>query len=96
MVEVIARLRALFRRTEPAQGPTALSWGGVSLDPTLYVVATDRAHRELTPTEYRPLELFMHNPERVLSHADVPESGCESRYLAAAFSRSFYERLTGG
>jgi two-component system, OmpR family, response regulator MprA len=78
--EVMARLRAFFRRAEPVETPLPLSWGGVRLDPTLYAIAADRAHRELTPTEYRLLELFMHNPERVLSHAEIGESvwGTES------------------
>ncbi len=74
MAELIARLRALFRRIEAPERPAALSWGGVRLDPTLYAVAGDGAYRELTPTEYRLLELFMQNPERVLSHAEIDES----------------------
>ncbi len=72
--EVIARLRAFFRRAEPTEMPPPLRWGEISLDPTLYAVAADGVHRELTPTEWRLLELFMHNPERVLSHAEIGES----------------------
>lgn len=79
-IEVIARLRAFFRRAEPAQMPTPVRWNEIRLDPTLYAIAAAGAHRELTPTEYRLLELFLHNPERVLSHSEIGASvwGTES------------------
>lgn len=82
--ETVARVRALTRRRHApdrrgplascqqlSEDPIPLTWCGLKLDPTLYAVATDAAFRPLTPTEYRLLELFMCNPERVLSHADI-------------------------
>lgn len=72
--EVIARLRALFRRAEALEEPAPLSWGGVRLDPTLYAVGANGAYRKLSATEYQLLELFMRNPERVLSHTEISKS----------------------
>jgi two-component system response regulator MprA len=71
VAELIARLRALARRDEPAEGPVPLRLNGLMLDPARYALATDVEYRELTPTEYRLLELFMQNPERVLSHEEI-------------------------
>ena len=72
--EVTARVRAMFRRGEHGPARAQLSWGGVTLDPGLYAVSAAAARRELTPTEYRLLELFMRNPERTLSHAEIGAS----------------------
>ncbi len=79
VMELIARLRALVRRDEPAEGPLQLRLNGLTLDPARHALETDAEHRELTPTEYRLLELFMQNPERVLSHQEIELSvwGCE-------------------
>jgi two-component system response regulator MprA len=71
VAELIARLRALVRRDEPAEGPVPLRLNGLMLDPARYALATDAEYRELTPTEYRLLELFMQNPERVLSRQEI-------------------------
>jgi two-component system response regulator MprA len=74
LAELVARLRALMRRDEPGEGPVPLRLNGLMLDPARYAVATDTEYRELTPTEYRLLELFMQNPERVLSHEEIERS----------------------
>jgi two-component system, OmpR family, response regulator MprA len=74
VAELIARLRALGRRDEPRVGQVPLRLNGLMLDPARYELATDAEYRELTPTEYRLLELFMQNPERVLSHQEIERS----------------------
>jgi two-component system response regulator MprA len=74
VAELIARLRALLRRDVPPECPVPLRLNGLMLDPARYALATDAEYRELTPTEYRLLELFMQNPERLLSRQEIERS----------------------
>ena len=65
--ELMARVRALFRRAKPQSRPEILRFGELSLD-----TGTHRAHRgqhaiDLTAKEYELLELFMRNPRQVLT-----------------------------
>lgn len=65
--ELMARVRALFRRSTPASRPEVLKFGELSLD-----TGTHRAYRndraiDLTAKEYELLELFMRNPRQVLT-----------------------------
>ena len=65
--ELMARVRALFRRSTPASRPEILRFGDLSLD-----TGTHRAYRndqaiDLTAKEYELLELFMRNPRQVLT-----------------------------
>jgi two-component system response regulator MprA len=69
LAELRARLRALLRRN--AAGGEQLSHGDLVLD--LAAARVTRGGREvsLTRTEYLLLELFLRNPGRVLSHAQI-------------------------
>ena len=65
--ELLARIRALFRRTAPASRPDILRFSDLTLD-----TGTHRAYRgdraiDLTAKEYELLELFMRNPRQVLT-----------------------------
>jgi two-component system response regulator MprA len=65
--ELLARVRALLRRTAPPDENIPLEFADLQLDP-----ATRQAHRgerdiELTAKEYEVLELFMRNPRQVLT-----------------------------
>ena len=65
--ELVARIRALFRRATPASHPEVLRFADLTLD-----TGTHRAQRgdrfiDLTAKEYELLELFMRNPRRVLT-----------------------------
>lgn len=65
--ELLARIRALFRRTTPLSRPDVLRFGDLTLD-----TGTHRAYRgeraiDLTAKEYELLELFMRNPRQVLT-----------------------------
>lgn len=65
--ELMARVRALFRRSTPSSKPEVLTFGNLTLD-----TGTHRAHRgdraiDLTAKEYELLELFMRNPRQVLT-----------------------------
>jgi len=65
--ELLARIRALFRRAAPSSRPEVLRFADLTLD-----TGTHRAQRSdryigLTAKEYELLELFMRNPRRVLT-----------------------------
>ena len=65
--ELLARIRALFRRAQPSSRPEVLRFSDLELD-----TGTHRARRgerfiDLTAKEYELLELFMRNPRRVLT-----------------------------
>lgn len=65
--ELMARVRALFRRSTPSSRPEVLRFADLSLD-----TGTHRAYRndraiDLTAKEYELLELFMRNSRQVLT-----------------------------
>ncbi|MDQ1586160.1 MAG: two-component system, OmpR family, response regulator MprA [Actinomycetota bacterium] len=75
--ELLARLRALLRRTGPSADndadASAMTFADLRLDPaTREVLRGDRPIR-LTRTEYSLLELFLRNPRRVLDRARILE-----------------------
>jgi two-component system, OmpR family, response regulator MprA len=71
--ELLARVRALLRRTRPADGDTPLWFAGLSLDPQTREVSRGGRAVELTRTEYALLELFLRNPRQVLTRQLIME-----------------------
>jgi two-component system, OmpR family, response regulator MprA len=74
--ELLARLRALTRRTSRAAAddePTLLSFGGLSLDTATRDVRRGDRPLTLTRTEFALLELFLRRPRRVLERAFILE-----------------------
>jgi two-component system response regulator MprA len=71
--ELLARVRALLRRTRPAGEDAPLWFAGLSLDPTTREVRRDERRVELTRTEYALLELFLRNPRQVLTRDVIME-----------------------
>ena len=69
--ELLARVRALIRRAEPADGVEPLRFADVVLDPGLVEVRRGARLLELTRTEYTLLELFLRNPRRVLTRSVI-------------------------
>jgi two-component system phosphate regulon response regulator PhoB len=65
--ELIARIKALMRRTAPHQAETAVEADGLALDPITHRVTARGKGVELGPTEFRLLHFFMTHPERVHS-----------------------------
>ncbi len=63
--ELLARLRALLRRTGDGEGP--LEFGDLTLDPGTHEVRRGARSIELTRTEFLLLELFLRNPRQVLT-----------------------------
>jgi two-component system phosphate regulon response regulator PhoB len=69
--ELQARIAALLRRCERAEFGAELRIGHVAMDRSGHRVTVDNMVVELGPTEYRLLEFFMRNPERVFSRAHL-------------------------
>jgi two-component system response regulator MprA len=70
--ELLARLRALLRRTADGSGE-ALRFEGLELDPKTREVRRDGEPIELTRTEFALLELFLLNPRQVLTRSLIFE-----------------------
>lgn len=67
LAELLARVRALLRRTRPAGEDAPLWFSGLTLDPQTRETSRAGRRLELTRTEYTLLELFMRNPRQVLT-----------------------------
>src|SRR3954467_5415286 len=71
--ELIARLRALLRRTLGTDGHDQLRFADLTLDADAHEARRGERRIELTRTEFLLLELFMLNPRRVLSRSLIHE-----------------------
>jgi two-component system phosphate regulon response regulator PhoB len=65
--ELLARVRALLRRTKPAHIATLLRAGDMELDRETHRVRRNNKDLHLGPTEFRLLEFLMQSPGRVFS-----------------------------
>jgi two-component system response regulator MprA len=65
--ELLARIRALLRRTSTTADDKPLRFADLVLDPVTHEVRRGDRAIELTRTEWNLLELFLLNPKRVLT-----------------------------
>ena len=68
--ELLARVRALLRRTSGESGEK-LRFADLELDPGTREVRRGREPIELTRTEFSLLELFLRNPRQVLTRSII-------------------------
>jgi len=68
---LIARIRALLRRSGSVPQKLKLSFHDISLDPASHRVLRNGRALHLGPTEFRLLEFFLRHPKRVFSREDV-------------------------
>jgi DNA-binding response OmpR family regulator len=66
MAELMARIRALLRRSHGDASPV-LEWRGLRLDPATTMVTGNDQLLPLTAKEYELVELFLRNPKRIFS-----------------------------
>jgi DNA-binding response OmpR family regulator len=66
MAELMARIRALLRRSHGDASPV-LEWWGLRLDPATGMVTGNDQLLPLTAKEYELVELFLRNPQRIFS-----------------------------
>jgi two-component system OmpR family response regulator len=70
--EVVARIRAVLRRTQPAEEDTAvIRVDDLELDDDAHEVRRAGEVIDLSPTEFKLLRYLMMNPNRVLSKAQI-------------------------
>jgi len=88
--ELLARVRAVLRRSKPQPAPapaSVLRVGDITLDPAAHIVARNGEPLKLTPTEFDLLQLLMRNMGKVLTHRELlqrvwgAEYGDEAEYL---------------
>jgi two-component system phosphate regulon response regulator PhoB len=68
---VLARIRALLRRSGAALVKGRLAWQDIVMDQDAHRVTRAGRALHLGPTEYRLLEFFLQNPGRVFSRGQV-------------------------
>ena len=85
--ELLARLRAVQRKTRPAEEISVFKHGDLVVDLTARVVTRGDKELKLTATEYALLRLFVKYPGRVLTHRHIlrkiwgPKSEEHRQYL---------------
>ncbi|MFP5328602.1 MAG: phosphate regulon transcriptional regulator PhoB [Alphaproteobacteria bacterium] len=71
--ELVARAKALLRRSSPNLVAERLGYAGLEMDVAAHRVRRDGKPVSLGPTEYRLLRLFLQNPEKVFSRQQLLE-----------------------
>jgi two-component system phosphate regulon response regulator PhoB len=69
--ELIARLKAVLRRTEVLDAQAAITVEGLTLDSASHRVTINGVTADMGPTEYRLLEFFLTHQERVYSRSQL-------------------------
>ncbi|MCG2633815.1 MAG: phosphate regulon transcriptional regulator PhoB [Gammaproteobacteria bacterium] len=69
--ELIARIKAVLRRTAPHATDETVNLGGLTLDPGRHRVNSPTGELRLGPTEFRLLHFFMTHPERAYSRSQL-------------------------
>jgi len=69
--ELVARLKAVLRRTEVLSVSSPISVAGLTLDPLSHRVSINQQALQMGPTEYRLLEFFLTHQERVYSRSQL-------------------------
>ncbi|MEM6490319.1 MAG: phosphate regulon transcriptional regulator PhoB [Pseudomonadota bacterium] len=72
--ELIARIRAVLRRAQPATDVEKLAYDDITMDLTAHRVRRNGRDVHLGPTEFRLLRHFMQNPSRVFSREQLLDS----------------------
>ncbi len=72
--ELIARIRAVLRRTRPSMSAEQLTFADIEMDLTAHKVTRGGRATHLGPTEFRLLRHFMEHPGRVFSREQLLDS----------------------
>jgi two-component system KDP operon response regulator KdpE len=85
--ELLARLRALLRRTSEDKPEPVITTDSFTVDLAKHRVTRDGHEVRLTPTEWNVLELLVRNPEKLITHRQLlsevwgPAYAKDSNYL---------------
>lgn len=69
--QLLARVRAVLRRSGNASLSPVLTWGLLCLDPAAALVTYNQETISLRPKEYNLLELFLRYPHRIFSRSAI-------------------------
>lgn len=69
--ELMARMRAVFRRVAPTVLDEPLDFEGLKLDPVSHRISANDRSIDMGPTEFKLLHFFMTHPERVYSREQL-------------------------
>ncbi|MCH8501918.1 MAG: phosphate regulon transcriptional regulator PhoB [Aliidiomarina sp.] len=69
--ELVARMRAVFRRVSPTNLDEPIDIEGLVLDPVSHRVSANQESLDMGPTEFRLLHFFMTHPDRVYSREQL-------------------------
>jgi two-component system phosphate regulon response regulator PhoB len=69
--ELVARLKAVLRRTDPRTNAQPITVRGLCLDPVSHRVTINDEPVEVGPTEYRLLEFFLTHQERAYTRSQL-------------------------
>lgn len=69
--ELVARIKALLRRTAPQKDMEVVKYGNITLNPVTHKVTDGDNNVNLGPTEFKLLHFFMTHPERVFSRSQL-------------------------
>ena len=69
--ELIARIKAVLRRSDAGAAEKAIEVEGLRLDPVSHRITADDEPVDMGPTEYRLLEFFMSHQERAYSRTQL-------------------------
>jgi len=69
--ELLARVRAVIRRTQPVAGQDVIELGAIRLDKLTHRVLANNRPVALSPTAFRLMQFFISHPERVYSRAQL-------------------------
>jgi two-component system phosphate regulon response regulator PhoB len=69
--ELIARIKAVLRRKNPVLVDEPISINGLALDPNKHLLQYNNKTIAIGPTEFKLLNFFMKNPDRVFSRNQI-------------------------
>ena len=72
--ELLARVRALLRRSQTPIASATLLWGLLEIDTAKHEVTYGQKPVSLTPKEYSLVELFVRSGDRILSYDNIIEA----------------------
>ena len=81
MMEMVSRVKAVLRRTQPESDQKVLEDGGLGLDLNGHIVKVDGQRVQLTLKEYELLRLFMENIGRAFTREQLLLKIWESDYF---------------
>ena len=69
--ELVARIRAVLRRSGKLQGATQITLGGLILDTEQHRLTIGDKQLDVSPTEFRLMQFFMTHPDKVFSRTQL-------------------------